>query len=800
MEVLEVPKRKWVGREVKRKEDLRLLRGRGNFVYNFNPPEILHAAILRSHYAHARILRIDPNAALALSGVRAVLTGEEVVEMMEPFPHLIPTPSYYPMAVKKARYVGEPIALVAAEDRYLAKDALDLIDAEYAPLRPILDAEKAMESDAPLLHEDFGTNVGWHREFHYGDVDGAFSEADIIVKERFYFHRFASTPIEPWATVASYDSVENRLTIWDQNQQAPMYRARLSRVLRIPEQNIRLITPDIGGGFGNKQTGYGYSALIALVSIKTGRPVKWIADRREDLIGLMHSPDRIAYVEAAAENNGEVLGLKLKIIDNFGAYVRHPEPQNITNPFKIFLGCYRIKNVSIDAYGVMTNKCPTGPNRGYGINHTYFQLERIMDRIAQRLGLDPADIRQRNFVRPEEMPYTTPFGCVYDGGDYPAALSKVLERIGYRELRENQKKLWKERRYLGVGLASIVEPGATNASVAGLWGSTAPYASTDEAATVKVHATGKVTVAMGTVPQGQGHETVAAQIIADELGVPPEDIEVLPGFDTATHPYGGNSGTYASRFSQVALGALLGAARKIREKMIKIAAHRLDARPGQLDLADGRLFVKDQPDRYVTIREIARSAYHLLALLPPGVEPGLEATYTYMFPYTAPLDSQQRSNFACSYGNSAVAVEVEVDGETGQVKILRYVTVHDCGTILNPMLLKGQIHGAVAHGIGGALYEEFVYGDDGQPLATTFADYLVPSATEIPEVEIEHMVTPSQFTPLGAKGAGEGGSMPAPAVLASAVEDALSPLGVRINSLPLTPQKIWHLIHTAQRS
>lgn len=798
MEVVQVPKRRWVGREIKRKEDLRFLTGGGSFVYNLNFPEMLHVAILRSHFPHAKIKRIDTSGALAQPGVRAVLTGEDVAAMMDPFPHLIPTPKYYPIAIGKTRYVGEPVALVAAQDRSSARDALEFIDVAYDSLPPVVNAEKAMQSSSPLLHEDFGTNVGWHREFHYGDADEAFDRAEIVERDRFYFHRFASTPIEPWATVAAYNSVENKLTIWDQNQQAPMYRSRLSRVLRIPEQNIRLITPDIGGGFGNKQTGYGYSALIALVAIRTAKPVKWVADRREDLMGLMHSPDRIVYVEGAAKSDGEVLGLRFKLIDNFGAYLRHPEPQNITNPFKIFLGCYRIKNAYIDAYGVMTNKCPTGPNRGYGINHTYFQLERMMDRLAQRLGIDPAEIRLRNFIRPQEMPYTTPFGCVYDGGDYPAALTKALEMIRYRELREEQGRLWKEGKYIGIGVSSIVEPGATNASVAGLWGSTAPYASTDEAATVKVHATGKVTVAMGTVPQGQGHETVASQIVADELGVPVNDIDVLRGFDTATHPYGGNSGTYASRFSQVAVGALVGACRKIREKMMRIAAHRLGAKPEELDLADGKIFVRESPERPVTVREIARAAYHLLALLPPGVEPGLEATYTYMFPYTAPLDSKQRSNFACSYGNSAVAAAVEVDVETGEVKILRYVAVHDCGIILNPLLLRGQIHGAVAHGIGGALYEEFAYDEDGQLLATTFADYLVPTAVEIPEIEIEHMVSPSPFTALGAKGAGEGGSMPAPAIIASAVEDALKPLGVKINSLPLTPSRVWELIQRSK--
>ncbi|HIQ29958.1 MAG TPA: hypothetical protein EYH45_05275, partial [Candidatus Caldiarchaeum subterraneum] len=426
----------------------------------------------------------------------------------------------------------------------------------------------------------------------------------------------------------------------------------------------------------------------------------------------------------------------------------------------------------------------------------------MMDIVAGRLGLDKAEIRFRNFIKPEQMPYTTAFGCIYDGGDYPTALRKALEKIEYWKMREEQRRAREEGRYLGIGVSAIVEPSATTAAVTALWGSPIyrKYASTTEAASIKIHPTGRVTVALGTVPQGQGHETVAAQIVADQLGIPPEDIEVLPGFDSHTHPFGGESGTYASRFAVVGTGALVGAATRLKEKILKIAAHQLEARPEDLEIDNGRIYVKDSPERYITLKEVARASYHQLGMLPKDMEPSLEESYTYMFPYAGVADEKLRANYSAAYAYLAGALVVEVDVDTGSVYLRRLVVVHDAGTVINPLILEGQVHGAIAHGLGGVVYEEHAYDENtGQPLAITFADYLVPTAVEIPKMEIEHMETPSTFSVLGSKGSGEGASILMPALLANAVEDALEPLGVKITSTPLSNEKIWREIKKARQ-
>ncbi|HID04283.1 MAG TPA: hypothetical protein EYP20_00605, partial [Aigarchaeota archaeon] len=429
-------------------------------------------------------------------------------------------------------------------------------------------------------------------------------------------------------------------------------------------------------------------------------------------------------------------------------------------------------------------------------------LERMMDIVAGRLGLDKAEIRFRNFIKPEQMPYTTAFGCIYDGGDYPTALRKALEKIEYWKMREEQRRAREEGRYLGIGVSAIVEPSATTAAVTALWGSPIyrKYASTTEAASIKIHPTGRVTVALGTVPQGQGHETVAAQIVADQLGIPPEDIEVLPGFDSHTHPFGGESGTYASRFAVVGTGALVGAATRLKEKILKIAAHQLEARPEDLEIDNGRIYVKDSPERYITLKEVARASYHQLGMLPKDMEPSLEESYTYMFPYAGVADEKLRANYSAAYAYLAGALVVEVDVDTGSVYLRRLVVVHDAGTVINPLILEGQVHGAIAHGLGGVVYEEHAYDENtGQPLAITFADYLVPTAVEIPKMEIEHMETPSTFSVLGSKGSGEGASILMPALLANAVDDALEPLGVKITSTPLSNENIWREIKKAKK-
>ncbi|MCS7094463.1 MAG: xanthine dehydrogenase family protein molybdopterin-binding subunit [Thaumarchaeota archaeon] len=790
---------RWIGSPVKRKEDLRFITGKGLFVDDFRFDNCLYVAFVRGKVAHAKIRHIETDKASRVRGVVKVLTGEEVADLVKPWPHLIPTPPYYGIAVDKIRYQGEPVAMVIAESKYAAWDAAEAIEVYCEGLRPLVTIDEALSLDAPLIHEGFPRNVAWEKKFIYGDVDGDFSRADRVARGRYYYHRFISAPLEPTALAAVYDRHSGHLTIYDQHQQAPMYHARYSRVLGIPSNRIRIRVPDLGGGFGNKQSVYPYSALIGLAALITGRPVKFVASRSEDFQALMHSPDRLAKVEAAYKLNGEVISVRMKIYDNFGAYLRHPEPHNVTRAFPSIVGPYRIKSIEIDATGVFTNTCPTGPNRGYGQQHASFCLERIIDKVAEELGLDPVELRTVNLIRRNQMPYETPVGSVYDDGDYAAALSYALELAEYEQLKREREKMRGNGDLMGLGVATIVEGGATAFGFARLWGGdpahVAGYASMAESASVRVHPDGSITVAMGTVPQGQGHETSAAQIVADVLGVTPDDVTVIPGFDSDTHPYSAaGSGTYASRFSQIAVGALVGASLRIREKVLHIAAHKLEANPADLEMRDGMIYIRGNQERFTTFREIARIAHTRLADLPPNTEAGLDAYYTYHFPYSKSVGDDLRGNLCGSYAFLAGVAAVVIDKETGAVDLRRLVVVHDSGRALNPMILEGQLHGAVVNGIGGALLEGFEYDQEGNLLTSTFADYLPISATEVPELRFGHMETSSPFTPLGAKGSGEGGTILVPVLIANAINDALKPLGVEITTSRLTPFNVWRFM------
>jgi len=791
---------KYVGRGIKRVEDRRLLTGCGMFNDDLKLSNPLYAALLRSPYAHALIKNIDVSRLRKNPRVKAILTGWDVVQRIKPWPHLIKAPPYYGIAVDKTRYVGEPVVAIAAESRYDAEDALEQIEVEYEPLKPVTSIEEALNPSSPTIHGGFEGNIAWSREYTYGAVEQAFTRADLVVRERFYFHRFASTPLEPTSIAAEYNKATGELTLYDQNQQAPMYHARYARVLGIPASKIRIVTRDIGGGFGNKIPAYSYTVLIALLAMESGRAVKWMADRREDLMALMHSPDRVTEAEMAVTREGKVLGMRLRLYDNFGAYLRHPEPQNVTRAFPSLTGCYAIEAVEVAAYGVFTNTCPTGPNRGYGQQHASFVLERMMDIVAGRLGLDKAEIRFRNFIKPEQMPYTTPVGSVYDGGNYPEALRKAMELVEYNKVRKNMRE---DKEVIGVGLACVVEGGATNFGFARLWGLEGDYsrgyASAAESALVKMLPDASVVVAMGTVPQGQGHETTAAQIVADILGIDVNSIKVMTGFDSLYHPYSGlGSGTYASRFSQIGVGALVGAAGKLREKILRIAAYRLEAKPEDLEIAEGVVRHKENPEHYVTIREIARIAHNMAGFLPSGEEAGLEEVHTYHFPYSGSVGDDLRGNLCSSYANLAGAAVVSVDTETGVIKVRRLAIIHDAGRVVNPLIVEGQVHGAAAHGLAGSLYEAFIYDENGQLLTSSFMDYLAITALEMPKLELEHMETPSPFTPLGAKGCGEGATILLPALIANAVEDALSEFNAIIRSSYITPEMVWRIIKRAK--
>jgi 2-furoyl-CoA dehydrogenase large subunit len=800
---------RWIGKSVRRVEDFRLLTGRGTYIDDHPPvSNVHHAAIVRSRHPHARILGYDIAKARAAEGVVAVITGEHVAKETKPFAVGVTTPvHYYCAATDKVRFVGEPVAVVVARNRYLAEDAAELVDVDYEPLPAVVDPEKALEPDAPVLHEKVGTNLAGHRRLVYGDPDRAFREAEIVVRERFRFPKYGSTPIETYGIIARWD-LDGVCTVWSNFMGPFIMHPLTARVLGLPENKLRFIVPpDIGGSFGIKSSIYPYIALIALAAKHAGVPVKWIEDRREHLLASSSGTDRIADREVAAKKDGTILGMRYKWLDNVGGYIRSPEPGCSFRPTGNFVGPYRFQHLEVDASVVMTNKSLTGPNRGYACGHLYFETEGMMDRLADALGLDPVEIRRRNLLRPEQFPYRTPTGGYYDSGDYPAALDKAVQIAGYEVLRREQATARAEGRWFGIGVALAVDPSVSNMGYV----ATAldpqfrakpeylPKSGAVEAAMVKIDPLGRVTAILGTTPQGQGHQTIGAQIIADELGLTPDDITVVDEMDTFTRVWSISSGTYSSRFGSVGTSAVALAARKLRAKLVDYAAHLMERPAAELEFRDGAVRPRSGKGPSYSVKDLAGRAHWNTESLPQGMEPGLQATAVFGFEVSRAVDADDRVNSSNTYGFIAEIMAVEVDRRTAAIRILKYVTVHDAGTIINPMIAEGQIYGGALHGLGGALYEELKYDDDGQFLTGTFMDYLVPTATEAPaHIDIAHVVSPSPLTPLGSKGLGESSSMTVPAVIANAVSDALRPVGVRITELPMTPSGLWEMIRIAQ--
>jgi 2-furoyl-CoA dehydrogenase large subunit len=804
-------RKRWIGQPVKRVEDARLLTGRGTYIDDHPPVAHLHhAAIVRSPHAHARILGYDLTAALAVDGVVGAITGEDVARHTRPFSVGVTTPvHYFCAATDKVRFVGEPVAVVVAKSRYLAEDAADLVRVEYEPLPAVVDPEAALEPDAPVLHEAVGTNLAGHRRLVYGDPDRAFGEADVVLKERFRFPKYGSTPIETYGVIVSWEPLDGVCTVWSNFMGPFIMHPLTARVLGLPENRLRFIVPpDIGGSFGIKTSIYPYIALIALAARRTGVPVKWIEDRREHLLASSSGTDRVAYRELAAKKDGTILGMRFRWLDNVGGYIRSPEPGCSFRPTGNFVGPYRFQSLEVDASVVMTNKSLTGPNRGYACGHLYFETEGMLDRLAERLAMDPAEVRRRNLIPPAAMPYRTPTGGLYDSGDYPAAFEKALEIAKYAELRREQAKARAAGRYVGIGLALAVDPSVSNMGYV----ATAldpqfrakpeylPKSGAVDSATVKIDPLGRVIAILGTTPQGQGHQTVVAQIVADELGLTPDEITVVDEMDTFTRVWSISSGTYSSRFGSVGTSAVALAARKLKAKLVAYAAHLLDVSEAQLEFGDGAVRTKAGKGPSYSIKDLAGRAHWNTESLPEGMEPGLQATAVFGFAVSKAVDAGDRVNSSNTYGFIAEVMAVEVDPETAAITILRYVTVHDAGTIINPMIAEGQIYGGALHGLGGALYEELAYDAAGQLLTGTFMDYLVPTACEAPTIDIAHVASPSPLTPLGSKGLGESSSMTVPAVIANAVSDALSPLGIRITELPMTPTRLYELIKKARKS
>ena len=789
----------WVGRTPLRVEDEALLRGRGRFIDDLAPvPGAMHAALVRSPFAHARIGRIDVSAALRSPGVVAVPTGADLAEHGRPLGAVIRgATEHYPMAVDVARYAGEPVAVVVARDRYLAEDAAELVDVDYEPLDPVLDPLTAAE--AGLVVSD--------RSFRYGDPEGALGGAHTVVRGRFPFERWSATPVECFGVIADWNHAEDSLTVWANFQGPFTLHTVAAAALGLPAARLRLVTPpDSGGSFGVKAGVFGYIVLAGLVSKLCGVPVRWIEDRLEHLAASGAATHRVTDVEAGFAADGELLVLRYDVTEDVGAYLRAPEPATLYRMHGSLTGAYTVRHVAVRNRVVHTNRCPTGLNRGFGGPQLYLALERIVARGAARLGLDPAEVARRNLIAPGEFPYRTATGALYDSGDYEACLDDALEAVdyeGHRRRQASQRRSAGSRTAggrIGIGLACVVEPSISNMGYISL-AETAeerrrgrPKSGNAEGATVAMNPLGGVTVRLSTVPQGQGHRTVAAQVAADVLGLVPADVEVQSEMDTHVNAWTVSSGNYSSRFAGIGAAAVAEATRQLAEKLRHIAGDVLECAPADVELRDGQARVVGQPDRGVSLRRLAGAAHWNPESLPDGVEPGLAVTTFVSAPNLDPPDDADEVATSAAHGFVVDVAVVEVDPDTAEVRILDYVTVHDAGTLLHPRLVDGQVLGSFAHGLGAALLERMVYDEEGNLLTGSFMDYLCAGATEIPDLRILHRCTPSPFTALGAKGLGEGNTMSAPAALANAVCDAL---GLEDLELPLTAPRLWEALAAA---
>src|SRR5437867_2390520 len=772
---------KYFGAAVKRREDPRFLRGDGRFVDDVIVPGALHAAFVRSPHAHARIGKIHTAAASTAPGVIRVFTFGDLERWMKPLPLFGAVPPGLAAVVKfevrqafqwalcreRARYVGEIVAMVVAESRAAAEDAVDLVEIDWDPLAPVVDMVRAGEPGSPLVHPEWGSNVGVGFSHSIGDADGAFARAEVSVSETFRIQRYVGMPLEGRGVVAAWDRRDGTLTTWNSTQVSHFVQQGLAAALDLPPHKIRVIAPDLGGGFGTKASGYPEDALVPIAAMALGRPVKWIENRREHMSGAAHARHQVHAISLAATRDGAILAVRDRIWLDLGAY----NVWGVVLPYNTvahLIGPHRIKNMRVDVQAVVTHKTPNAPYRGAGRPETVFAMDRIVDCLARQLGLDAADIRRKNYIRADEMPFD--FGMpyrdgnplVYDTGDFPAALEQALAAAGYREFRAEQARLRSRGVYRGVGISGYVEGTAIG-----------PF----EGATVKLDLAGRVVVATGAVNSGQGHETSFAQVAADALGVPLDWVTVVGG-DTAAVPFG--VGTFASRSAVTAGSSIVDACRVVRGKLVSAAATLLEAAPEDVELEDGRAVVRGSPQKELELARVVQASIPTFAA--PGVaSPDFEASAYHHVP-------------TVTYASAVHVAQVEVDVETGGVKLLRYVVAHDCGKVINPGLVEGQVHGGVAQGIGGALLEDMACDEAGQLLTGSLMDYALPKADDLPPIETVHVEFPSPRNPLGAKGLGEGGAISPPAAIANAIEDALAPFGVRITETPVTPARVRALL------
>jgi len=789
-----------IGAALERAEDPSLLLGRGRFGDDLGvPPGPLHAAVVRSPHAHARIAGMDAEAARALPGVHAVLTGADFAAVSEPLMAVLRVAmEVRPCATDTVRYVGEPVALVLAADRYLAEDAVDHVAVDYETLPHVTDPEARLAPDAPLLHPGMESNLVSERHFAYGDPDAAFAKADRVVELTVRYPRNGCTPIEGYVVLAEHDPGADAFTVRSNFQGPYSLHPVMARALRVPEARLRLISPpDSGGSFGVKQAVFPMVVLAGLAARLSGRPVAWVEDRLEHLTAASSATNRVTTIKAAVTKDGELLGLDYDQIDDVGAYLRAPEPASLYRMHGNLAGAYKVADIRCRNRVVTTNKTPTGLNRGFGGPQHYFALERLMQRVAVELGLDPVDVIRRNLVPDDSFPFRSASGALLDSGRYAAVVDAALAGSVREDLEARKADAEADGRLYGIGFAAVVEPSISNmgyittALTPEQRAKAGPKGGAIASASVSIGPTGGVAVTADSVPQGQGHRTVLAQVVAEAFGLDPGEVTVNAELDTQKDPWSIAAGNYSSRFAGAVAGAAGLAAERLRARLADIAASLLNCRAEDVVFEDGKVGARGNPDNRVVFARLAGQAHWSPGELPERVGQGLRETAHWSPPELAPPNEADEINSSLAYGFVFDACGLEIDPVTGACRIDRYVTGHDAGRLLNPLLADGQIHGAFAHAVGAALYEEFRYGPDGAFLSGSFADYLVPTACEVPRPEIVHLETPSPFTPLGAKGLGEGNAMSTPVAVANAAADALDIADIE---LPLSRSRVHALL------
>jgi len=795
----------YAGTSIPRKEDRRLVQGEGVFADDVKAHGMGYVHFVRSPYAHARIVSVDVSQAEAVEGVYGTLTPDEVAAQTDPFFELTTPPGSqikdFALAVGSVRHVGEPVVAVVARTRDIARDAADLVEVEYDPLPVLVDARKARDEGAPVLHEDAGTNVVWSGAFDWGDVDGALKAADRVLKiSELHFDRFASTPLECSAALVEYDRGTEQFTIHSNHQMPGVAAIWMGPALRVPLDRLRFISQDIGGGFGNKITTHIYLTACCLLARKLRRPVQWTEWRTDQHSANAHGNERWFHeLEVAVMNDGTMLGFKVKALDDCGAFPRY-EPLGCIIWAQVTPGLYRWRNIRVDFTQVVTNKSPVAPNRGYSRMQQLWLTERIVDLVAHELGLDPVEVRKKNYVRTDEMPYTTPNGCVYDSGDYARCLDIALELVDYEQVKSRRGE--HDGKLVGIGIGSTLDSGTNNFGQSTLLNPELQFSGNNEVATVRLDIFGEIVVTLGTVPQGQGHETTASMVVADILGCSPDDVRVRAGHDSYWNSHAGFSGTYASQFAVTGLEAVKGATDKLALEIRRLAAALFGASPDDIVLEGKMAQLKGNPEAALPFMACGAIVNANNAVLPPDARDiTLNCRHVYVPPFELPDKEKKYGNLTLTYATQVHVCVVEIDRDTGVVEIVDYAAVDDCGIRIHPQIVEGQVHGATAHGLGAALHETFAYDEDGQLMTANFYEYHVPHALDMPPIRTGYIESPSPFSSLGTKGMGEGGGAAIHAVCA-AIQDALRSAGIPgvVSDSHNPAERVWRLMTNPEES